>query len=165
MADSIDSLYSTYFSDIYRFLFSLCHNHHTAEDLVQETFFRAYLYIENYQSGSVKAWLFELAFHAFIDLHRKHKRVTIQDEGYFSRFLDKNKAVDETIVIHEEIEELLREVNTLPEKHKMAVLLCDFNSLSYEEAAEVMKVSKAYVKVLLFRGRKAIRQRRSKEYE
>ncbi|WP_225983643.1 MULTISPECIES: sigma factor [Bacillaceae] len=42
-ADSIDSLYSTYFSDIYRFLFSLCHNHHTAEDLVQETFFRAYL--------------------------------------------------------------------------------------------------------------------------
>jgi RNA polymerase sigma-70 factor (ECF subfamily) len=165
MADSIDSLYSTYFSDIYRFLFSLCHNHHTAEDLVQETFFRAYLYIENYQSGSVKAWLFTVAYHAYIDHHRKHKRVTIQDEGYFSRFLDKNKAVDETIVIHEEIEELLREVNTLPEKHKMAVLLCDFNSLSYEEAAEVMKVSKAYVKVLLFRGRKAIRQRRSKEYE
>ncbi|WP_257469181.1 MULTISPECIES: RNA polymerase sigma factor [Bacillaceae] len=100
-----------------------------------------------------------------MDHHRKHKRVTIQDEGYFSRFLDKNRAIDETIVIHEEIEELLREVNALPEKHKMAVLLCDFNSLSYEEAAEVMKVSKAYVKVLLFRGRKAIRKRRSKEYE
>ena len=165
MADSIDSLYSTYFTDIYRFLFSLCHNHHTAEDLVQETFFRAYLYIENYQSGSIKAWLFTVAYNSYIDHHRKHTRVTIKDEGYFSRLIDRNRAVDETIVIHEEIEELLRELDTLPEKHKIAVLLCDFNSLSYVEAAEVMKVSKAYVKVLLFRGRQALRQRRGTEYE
>jgi RNA polymerase sigma-70 factor (ECF subfamily) len=165
MGDSIDSLYSTYFADIYRFLYSLCRNHHTAEDLVQETFFRAYLYIENYQDGSIKAWLFTVAHHSYIDHYRKHKRVTIKDEGYFSGFLDKNKAVDDTIVIHEEIEELLRDINTLPEKQKMAVLLCDFNNLTYQEAAEMMKVSKAYIKVLLFRGRQGIRQRRSKEHE
>lgn len=165
MRDSIDSLYSTYFSDIYHFLFSLCHNHHTAEDLVQETFFRAHLHIEDYKNESVKTWLFTVAYHSYIDHYRKQKRLTIKDQGYFSRFLDKRKLVDETIVMQEEIEEVLREVNTLPEKHKMAVLLCDFNDLSYQEAADVMKVSNAYIKVLVFRGRQAIRQGRSKENE
>lgn len=113
----------------------------------------------------MKAWLFTVAYHAYIDHHRKHKRIAIKDDSYFSRFLDKNKAVDETVVINEEIEELLSVVNSLPEKHKKAVLLCDFNSLTYQEAAEVMKVSTSYIKVLLFRGRQAIRKRRSTRYE
>ncbi|MFS0784443.1 sigma-70 family RNA polymerase sigma factor [Bacillus sp. 1P06AnD] len=163
MRDSLDSLYIAYFSDIYRFLFSLCHNHHTAEDLVQETFFRAHLHIEDYQKESVKAWLFKVAYHSYIDHYRKQKRVTIKDRGYFSGFLDNRKAIDEAVVAKEEIEELLRKVNALPEKYKMAVLLCDFNDLSYQEAADVMKVSNAYIKVLLYRGRQAIRQGRGNE--
>ena len=160
MGDTMDQLYSTYFSDIYRFLFSLCHNHHTAEDLVQETFFRAHLHIEDYQSESVKAWLFTVAYRSYIDYYRKQKRVSIKGQGFFSKLFDKKRTVEETVVVEEEIRELLDTVNALPEKHKMAVLLCDFNQLTYQETADVMEVSVTYVKVLLFRGRQALRKGR-----
>ena len=160
MGDTMDQLYSTYFSDIYRFLFSLCHNHHTAEDLVQETFFRAHLHIEDYRSESVKAWLFTVAYHSYIDYYRKQKRVSIRGQGFFSKLFDKKRTVEETVVVEEEIRELLDAVNALPEKHKMAVLLCDFNQLTYQETADVMEVSVTYVKVLLFRGRQALRKGR-----
>ena len=160
MGDTMDQLYSTYFSDVYRFLFSLCHNHHTAEDLVQETFFRAHLHIEDYQSESVKAWLFTVAYRSYIDYYRKQKRVSIRGQGFFSKLFDKKRTVEETVVVEEEIRELLDAVNALPEKHKMAVLLCDFNQLTYQETADVMEVSVTYVKVLLFRGRQALRKGR-----
>lgn len=54
MIETIDDIYQTYFHDIYRFLLSLCYDHHTAEDLAQETFFRAHLYIENYEGEMLK---------------------------------------------------------------------------------------------------------------
>ena len=58
--------------------------YHTAEDLVQETFFRAHLHIEDYQSKTVKAWLFTVAYHSYIDHYRKQKRLSIvsANEGF-----------------------------------------------------------------------------------
>ncbi|WP_369403623.1 sigma factor [Gracilibacillus boraciitolerans] len=52
MKESLDTIYHKYFYDIYRFLLSLSKDHYTAEDLVQETFFRAHLNIEHYDGGN-----------------------------------------------------------------------------------------------------------------
>lgn len=165
MKNSIDGIYNTYFHDIYRFLLSLCHNHYTAEDLVQETFFRAYLYIENYQGENVKAWLFTVAHHAFIDHYRKHKRTVIQEDSYFLSLVDKKKIPEEMIVDLEEVGEIIHLLKDLPEKHKYAVLLHDFHELSYNEAAQIMNVKPSHFKVLLFRGRQAIRNRKAEKHE
>lgn len=54
MKHSIDDIYEEHMQDIYRYLLSLCKEHHLAEDLMQETFLRAYLYVENYQGEVVK---------------------------------------------------------------------------------------------------------------
>ena len=78
MKESLESIYHFYFQDIYRFLLSLCRDHHTAEDLVQETFLRAYLHVEDYENASIKSWLFTVAYHAFIDHHRKQKRIEVK---------------------------------------------------------------------------------------
>ena len=101
-----------------------------------------------------------MAYHSYIDYYRKQKRVSIRGQGFFSKLFDKKRTVEETVVVEEEIRELLDAVNALPEKHKMAVLLCDFNQLTYQETADVMEVSVTYVKVLLFRGRQALRKGR-----
>lgn len=158
MEENLDDIYKIYFHEIYRFLLSLCHDHHLAEDLVQETFLRAYLYIEDYRGERVKTWLFTVAHHAFIDHYRKHKRTVIKEQSFFSSFLDKRKAPADTIVIQEEVQEIINMLKDLPEKHKFAVLLHDFHGLSYTEAAQVMNVKQTHFKVLLFRGRQAIRR-------
>lgn len=161
MKYNLDSIYNLYFHDIYRFLHSLCHNHHTAEDLVQETFFRAHLYIENYDGENLRTWLFTVAHHAYIDFYRKHKRTYIMEQNFFSSYFDKRKTTEETIIIQDEIQEVIEMLKDLPERHKSAVLLHDFHGLSYHEASQVMEVRQPHFKVLLFRGRQAIRNRKA----
>ncbi|WP_456276332.1 sigma-70 family RNA polymerase sigma factor [Bacillus sp. AK128] len=162
---SIDSIYNHYFQDIYRFLLSLSHDHHTAEDLVQETFFRAHLNIEHYDGETVKSWLFSVAYRAYIDYYRKHKRMVIKEQGFFSNLFDQKKVMLDTIVLKEEISEIVMLLDSLPEKHKFAVLLHDFHGLSQTEGAEVMNIQQSHFKVLLFRGRQAIRRRKAEENE
>jgi RNA polymerase sigma-70 factor, ECF subfamily len=163
MKENLDDIYKIYFHEIYRFLLSLCHDHHLAEDLVQETFLSAYLYIENYNGEKVKTWLFTVAHNAFIDHYRKHKRTEIKEQNFFSSFLDNRKAPADTVVIQEEVREMINRLKGLPEKHKFAVLLHDFHGLSSSEAAQVMNVKQTHFKVLLFRGRQTIRRGKGEE--
>jgi len=165
MKGSIDRMYHHYFRDIYRFLLSLSKDHHTAEDLVQETFFRAYLNIEHYDGGTAKSWLFSVAYRAYIDYYRKHKRVVVKEQGFFSNLFDHRIAPLDSLVAKEEIEGIVMLLDSLPEKHKSAVLLHDFHGLSQAEAALVMNIRQSHFKVLLFRGRQAIRRRKAGENE
>ncbi|MCM3714519.1 RNA polymerase sigma factor [Halalkalibacter oceani] len=165
MKESIDRLYQHYFQDIYRFLFSLSYDHYTAEDLVQETFFRAYLHLEHYDGETVKSWLFSVAYRAYIDYYRKQKRVVIKEQGFFSTVFDSKKALLESIITKEEMNEIITLLDSLPEKHKTSVLLHDFHGLSQAEAAEIMHIQKSHFKVLLFRGRQAIRRRKAGDHE
>ncbi|NEU29225.1 sigma-70 family RNA polymerase sigma factor [bacterium LRH843] len=160
MKETIESIYSYYFNDIYRFLLSLCHNHHTAEDLVQETFLRAHLYVEDYTDESIKSWLFTVAYRAFIDHYRKQKRMELKKQSFFTGFFDKKHTPDEAVVIQEDIQEIINLLENLPENQKYAVLLHDFHDLSYEEAATVMNVTLANFKVLLYRARQVIRKKK-----
>lgn len=160
MKDNLDYIYHTYFLDIYRFLLMLSRNHHTAEDLVQETFIRAHLYIENYKGESVKTWLFTIAHHVFIDYYRKHKKMMIKEDSFFTTFIDKRNLFEEDVVRKEEVQEIIYLLNDLPEKQRYAVLLHDVHGLTQAEASSVMGVKQSYFKVLLFRGRQYVRQRR-----
>lgn len=160
MKETIDSIYELYFPHIYRFLLSLCHDHYTAEDLVQETFFRAHLYVENYDGQNIKSWLFTVAHHAFIDYERKRKRTVIKEKSFFSKLFQRGKSMEDQMVVSEEIQEIIDLLQHLPEQQKLAVLLHDFNEFSYQEAATVMNVTLANFKVLLFRGRQAIRKQK-----
>lgn len=155
---NLDELYQYYFNDIYRFLLSLSHDHHTAEDLLQETFFRAYLYLENYADEHVKTWLFTVARNTFIDFYRKEKRMIIKDQPFFKQYRDGHKQPLEQVVLSEQMQHVIVALEHLPEKQKQAILLRDFHDFSYKEGAKVMNVSIANFKVLLFRGRQAIRK-------
>ncbi|MFD2656343.1 sigma-70 family RNA polymerase sigma factor [Gracilibacillus thailandensis] len=93
---SIDQIYQKYFQDIYRFLLSLSHDHYTAEDIVQETFLRAYLYVEFYDNENVKTWLFTVAYRTFIDHYRKQKK-SVSKEGTFWH--------DDDMILHDRKEE------------------------------------------------------------
>jgi len=158
---NIDDLYQYYFYDIYRFLLSLSNDHHVSEDLLQETFFRAYLHLENYNDEHVKTWLFTVARNAFIDHYRKQKRSIIKDQPFFTQYHDKDKPPLEQIMLNEDVQDIKKWLEHLPERQKQAILIRDFHDFSYQEGAKIMNVSIANFKVLLFRGRQAIRKRKA----
>ena len=124
---------------------------------------RAYLHVENYDNESIKSWLFTVAHNAFIDYYRKEKRTEVKKQSFFSRLFDKGNTPEEAVVIHEDIQEIINLLEGLPEKQKYAVLLHDFHDLSYLEASTVMNVSLSNFKVILYRGRQAIRKNKGTE--
>nr|WP_197088307.1 sigma-70 family RNA polymerase sigma factor [Paenibacillus dauci] len=157
MSKYLDQLYRQYTHDIYRYLYSLSRNHHTAEDLMQETFYRAYLYLEVYNGEKVKPWLFRAAYHAFIDDQRKRKRQQVQEPAFFDQITDSQTSPDNQLIEQEQIHLVITQLDQLPIMQKQAVLLYDFHQFSYQESSEIMDISLAYFKVLLFRGRQRIR--------
>ncbi|WP_404428865.1 sigma-70 family RNA polymerase sigma factor [Sutcliffiella horikoshii] len=165
MKQSIDDIYEEHMQDIFRYLLSLCREHHLAEDLVQETFLRAYLYLENYQGEDVKPWLFRIAHNAFIDHYRKHKRIIVKEQGFFQRLFSRGKGTEQEVLLKTEVAEVLVVIDTLNEQQAQAILLYDYHSFTYKEAAEAMGLTDTYFKVLLYRARQKVRSIQGKENE
>ncbi|WP_409340681.1 sigma-70 family RNA polymerase sigma factor [Paenibacillus sp. MBLB4367] len=162
MANKLDSIYQQYVKDVYRYLLSLCHDHHAAEDLVQETFYRAYLFLEDCKEDKIKPWLFRVAYNAFVDYKRKESRSTVQDPEFFQR-LGHSDTPEKAVLRQERWNELGRVLAELSDKQRQALLLYDFGRLSYQEASEMMGISLSHFKILLFRARNRLREAERKD--
>src|SRR5262249_49803953 len=77
--ESFAGLVAHYWDRLYRWLYHLTHNQHTAEDLVQETFLKAFAHLESFRRGSnFQAWLFRIAYNTFLNQRRTAMRMTRQ---------------------------------------------------------------------------------------
>ncbi|WP_339285660.1 sigma-70 family RNA polymerase sigma factor [Oceanobacillus sp. FSL K6-3682] len=157
---SIDQVYQLYFRGVYHFLLSLSRDHYTAEDLVQETFLRAYLYLEFYHNENVKSWLFTVAYRTYIDYYRRHRKNVVTDTDFFQQLQKNDADIHHQLILSEEVQEVLALIDQLPDKQRTAIILHDIHELSYKEASQIMDVKLGHFKILLFRGRQAIRQRK-----
>lgn len=155
---SLDEIYQSYVKDIYYYLLSLCGNKDIAEDIMQETFLRAYLCFEDCSFDGIKPWLFKVSYNAYIDYLRKNKKNCLQNMEIVGGMID-YKTPEDVVVEKDEIEKILYLVNKMPQKQKQAILLCDFNGLSYKEASEIMNVSLASIKISLYRARQNVREK------
>ncbi|TDF87889.1 sigma-70 family RNA polymerase sigma factor [Paenibacillus piri] len=162
--NNLDAIYQQYLKDVYLYLRSLCHDHHAAEDLVQETFYRAYLYLEDCKEDKVKPWLFRVAYNAFVDYKRKERRSSTREPDYF-RHHGHSDTPEEAVLRQERWDEFERSLSGLPYKQRQALLLYDFGQLTYQEASELMGVSLSHFKVLLFRARQQLRKSERKDGE
>jgi RNA polymerase sigma-70 factor (ECF subfamily) len=154
---------------LYSSAFRLTRNAADAEDLVQETFLRAYRGFHQFQEGTnLKAWLYRILMNTFINSYRKKQREprTISDDEVedwylYSRMADEGlEPSAETSVIEslpdEDVQEALQ---SLPEQFRAAVLLADVEGFSYKEIAEITGVPIGTVMSRLHRGRKALEKR------
>ncbi|WP_430116741.1 sigma-70 family RNA polymerase sigma factor [Neobacillus rhizosphaerae] len=151
----LEDVFKENLNDLYRYLYSLSKDHFAAEDLVQEAFYRAYVSIEDYEIKNIRAWLFKVAYHAFIDFQRKHKRVIFEQE--MDERVDIQQSTPEKEMLEKEsLSLLLRDINSLQENEKHAILLCDLHDLPYQEAADILDLKLNTLKSHLFRGRKKL---------
>ncbi|MFD0716000.1 sigma-70 family RNA polymerase sigma factor [Paenibacillus sp. GCM10027626] len=161
-ANQLDSIYEHYVQDVYRYLRSLCYDHHTAEDLMQETFYRAYLYLEDCKEDKIKPWLFRVAYNAYVDYKRKASRSMARGPDYFQRLADRHTP-EKAVLQQEQWDEIGKILSQLPENQRQAILLVDFHQLTYQEAANIMGIRLSHVKILLFRARQRLREEKRKD--
>lgn len=165
MAGFIENLYQKYAEEINRYLLSLTKNYHIAEDITQETFFRAYIFLHNEQIENEKAWLYKVANNTYIDYLRKDKRLVDRTQDFFYEIKANNRSIEEQYELSEEVNGVIVLLDKLPHQQKQAVLLADFHDFSYKESAEILNVTTNYFKLLLFRARQKLRNHRRMENE
>jgi RNA polymerase sigma-70 factor (ECF subfamily) len=145
----------------------LTRNPADAEDLLQETFTRAFSAYDSFQSGTnLKAWLYRIMMNTYISSYRKAKRspqtVPTDDIEPFSyvRSLaeDGGKTPEAEVLERIPDEEVKVALEELPEQFRMAVLLADVEGFSYKEIADITDTSIGTVMSRLHRGRKALQK-------
>jgi RNA polymerase sigma-70 factor (ECF subfamily) len=154
--------------NLYGAALRLTRNPQDAEDLVQETFLRAYRGFAGFQEGTnLRAWMYRILTNTFINSYRKKQRepVTVQDDEIEDWFLyDRLGAAGVEASAEAEVldrlpdEEVQRALEALPEGFRMAVLLADIEGFSYKEIAEILDIPIGTVMSRLHRGRKALQK-------
>ena len=140
-----------------------------AEDLVQETYLKAYRGYGGFTEGTnLKAWLYRILTNTYINIYRAKQRrpdETELDEVedlYLYRRLGGLEAARASRSAEDELMDLFSEaevkqaVEELPETFRMAVLLADVEGFSYKEIAEILDIPIGTVMSRLHRGRKAL---------
>lgn len=157
----LDEAYELYVKDLYRYLLSLSKNHYTAEDLVQEAFYRAYIHLADSEINNIKAWLFKVAYHSFIDYSRKNNRLIISDkiEDMNKKQIIHEKNPENRLLEKESFQRLIEDIHSLKETETHVILLCDLHQLSLKESAEILDININTLKSHLVRARKKLIER------
>jgi RNA polymerase sigma-70 factor (ECF subfamily) len=154
---------------MYSAAFRLTRNAADAEDLVQETFLRAYRSFHQFEEGTnLKAWLYRILTNTFINNYRKRQREpqTVSDEEVEDWYLYSRMArggaepsAEATVLESLPDEDVQEALSSLPEQFRVAVLLADVEGFSYKEIAEITGVPIGTVMSRLHRGRRALEKR------
>ncbi len=173
MADQADfaEQATPYLDQLYAAAVRMTRNPADAEDLVQETFVRAYRGFGSFQDGTnLRAWLYRILTNTFINSYRAAQRRPEQselddvEELYLYRRIGGLEAASLGRSAEDEMMDLFTDtqvkdaVDALPEQFRLAVLLADVDGFSYKEIAEILDVPIGTVMSRLHRGRKALQK-------
>jgi RNA polymerase sigma-70 factor (ECF subfamily) len=141
-----------------------------AEDLVQETFLKAYRSFDRFEEGTnLRAWLYRILTNTFINSYRASKRrpekadVEDVEDLYLYRRLDDihsdlGRSAEEEVLDNITDDEVKAAIESLPENFRIAVLLADVEGFSYKEIADITGVPIGTVMSRIHRGRRALQK-------
>ena len=156
---------------LYTAALRLTHNPSDAEDLVQETYLKAYRAYNGFEDGTnLRAWLYRILTNTFINSYRSKKRRPEEtdlgeiEDLYLYRRLGGLEAAAASRSAEDELldfftdAEVKSAVEALPEQFRLAVLLSDVEGFSYKEISEILDIPIGTVMSRLHRGRKALQR-------
>jgi len=155
---------------LYSAALRMTRNSSDAEDLVQETFLKAYRSFASFQDGTnLRAWLFRILTNTFINTYRAKQRrpqetdlADVEDLYMYKRIgalqTAARSAEDQMLDLFTD-DEVKASLEELPEAFRLPVLLADVEGFAYKEIAEMLDIPIGTVMSRLHRGRKAMRKR------
>jgi len=145
---------------LYNFAMYLTRNPPEADDLVQETYLRAFRFADRFTPGThLRAWLFQILRNTFLTFYRVRERESaIADDGVpdwdVPMFHDAPEDSSSVMEAHTDLERALRR---LPEEFRTVLLLAEVEGMPLEEVARVMECPVGTVKSRIFRAKERLR--------
>lgn len=152
---------------LYNYALKISGNSDDAQDLVQETYYKAYRHFDKFQSGTnSKAWMFMILKNSFINDYRKSKREPYKlDYEQIQNFYENVKSdrsltnnLDKEFYNNLFDDEMTAAIDQLPTKMREVFLLCDLDGNSYEETAELVGCPIGTVRSRLHRARHMLQE-------
>lgn len=155
--ESFEEIYRRYFDPVYRFVLSLTLDEHRAEEITQESFFKALQSLDSYRGESgIKTWLCSIAKNIFISERRKKKTDSLED---LADRRDEAAGPEERAIERAESMRLHRLVHDLPEPYKEVFCLRVFAQLSFREIGALFGKTENWACVVFHRARARLHEK------
>lgn len=156
-----ESVYNKYFRDVYSFVLSLSRNETIAEEITQQTFFKALESIDKFNGNcKINIWLCQIAKNTYFTYYNKQKRFTTDDiveEG-------REKSVEEIILNKEETLRIHKALHYLDEPYKEVFMLRVFGELPYSQISKIFEKTESWGRVTFHRAKQKIQDLLEEEW-
>lgn len=154
-----EDVYDRFFKDVYLFVLAMSGDQAVAEDVTQETFFKALKEIDHFKGNcSVKSWLCKIAKNIYIDGIRRKKRLAAVKER-LAGAPEAERSVETEAVRREEVISIYKALHCLEEPYKEVFGLRTLGELSYKEIGEIFEKSESWARVTYHRAKLKIREK------
>ncbi len=153
---------------MYNFAYRITFDEASAKDLIQDTYYKAFRFIESFHEGTnAKAWLFRILKNNFINEFRKKNKepsmVDYQDVETYYNSDDVNEVITSDLrveVLQDMIgDEISNALNALAVDFRIVIILCDLEGFTYEEMSKILDIPIGTVRSRLHRARNLLRER------
>lgn len=150
----MEELYLKYHKEVYLYAYSLCKDHHSAQDLTSDTFFKAYLSIDDV--SYIKYWLFRVCRNLYLDSIRKQREYSREDIS--DKVQSPEVDILDQIIETEEKRQIYDLVIRLSDSYREILILYYYCGFSVKDISSNHSISESSVKTTLYRARKKLRR-------
>ena len=151
--EEFEAVYRQYFADVYRYALALSRDAHTAEEVTQETFFKALTAIDSFRGQCpLRLWLCRIARNQYLTLCRERAKYaqSAAEQG--------DGGIEEGFARQETARQLHRLLHDLPEPYKEVFSLRTFGELSFSQIGELFGKTESWARVTYFRARGKLKE-------
>ena len=147
------AVYEEYFTDVYKYVFSLCRDEHLAEEVTQETFFKALKNIDSFRGQCrLYVWLCQIAKNTYFSLASKPKDISFED------ITASENGPEEALLQQDSAFAVHRILHTLEEPYKEVFSLRVFGQLSFRQIGTLFNKTESWARVTYHRARMKIKE-------
>lgn len=163
--DCYTRLMKKYHDPVFSLVFKIIHDKEEIEDLVQETFIKAFSSLKSFNENySFSTWIFKIASNNCIDYMRKKKLKTLsinvtieQEEGESTIEIPDTSYETDRHLIEEQRRKIIQDaINSLPEKYRVVIQMRHQEEKNYDEISEILNMPIGTVKAHIFRAREML---------
>lgn len=152
----LEKVYIRYARELYLYLYSLCKDSNTAEDLVQETFVKAILSLPD-EHPNFRAWLYRVGKNLYLNHLKRNQKEELREK--LPETPDVSEEMLNRYIRCEENQRIYREILSLQSDQRQVIILFYFAECSTREISEIMGLGQGHVRMLLTRARRNLKDR------
>ena len=155
--EDFKAIYVQHFDGVYKYVFSLCRNETMAEEITQETFYRAMEHIDKFEGRcKLYVWLCQIAKNTFLTYAKKQKRHVPETDIDLSQQIE--PSFENEILDKETVWKLHKLLHELSEPYKEVFSLRVFGELPFSQIGELFGKSDSWARLIFYRAKKELRR-------